>query len=235
MNEQNQNQDEHLNAFERMINVFFSPGKAMASVAAKPSWVLPVILVTLISIVFTMSAKQVIIHETLTKQEQKMLERDMDPDQIDEILSRTEGWMNISMPIGALVFPVIMIVIVSAIYLFVGNVILGGSASFKPVFAVTAHAWLIFSVGSLVALPIVLSKETVQVSFSLATLLSEEARETFLYQFLTKIDIFAIWYLGVQSIGLAAVYNMSTKKMATTLAILYLLYAVIASSLAAIF
>ena len=126
-------------------------------------------------------------------------------------------------------------VIVSAVYLFVGNVILGGKASFKKVLSVTSWSWLIFSLAGLVMLPLVLSQETMQISFSLATFMSDESKTTFLYKFLQKVEIFSIWWLAVYSIGLSVIYKMETKKMATAVAAVYLIYAVVGSALGAMF
>jgi len=74
-----------------------------------------------------------------------------------------------------------------------------------------------------------------QVSFSLAALMSDEARKTFLYQLLSKVDIFWIWWLAVYSIGLAVIYKMKTQKMATTVGTVYLIYAVVAAALSGLF
>ena len=228
-------QAEELSAFQRIIGVFTSPGKTFASIDRRPGWILPVVLSTIISVGFIVAVQPVLIQETLSKQEQKMQERGMDSDQIDQILSTTEKAMKYTTPAFALIMPVIIIAIISAVFLFVGNVVLGGSAPYKKVLSVTAHSWLIISLGSLIAIPLILAKETMQVSFSLATLMSESARETFLYQLLAKVDVFAVWTLSVLSIGLALVYKMNTKKMATAVVTTYLLYALVASAFSSAF
>jgi fatty acid desaturase len=65
--------------------------------------------------------------------------------------------------------------------------------------------------------------------------MSDEARKTFLYQLLSKVDIFWIWWLAVYSIGLAVIYKMKTQKMAMAVAAVYLIYAVAAAALTALF
>ncbi|MFQ6113453.1 MAG: YIP1 family protein [bacterium] len=226
---------QNLNAFQRVVGVFTSPGRTFADIAQKPSWIIPVVIIAVVSLVFVFTIRDILVQETLVQQEEKMLERGMESEQIEQALSRTEWGIRNLAPVTGVVFPLILLLIVSGIFLFVGNVILGGSATFKKVFSATSHSWLIFSLGALILLPIVLSKETMQVTFSLAALMSTESRETFLYQLLTKIDIFWIWWIAVQSIGLAAIYQMKTQKMATVVVILYGIYAIIASAITAAF
>ena len=154
---------------------------------------------------------------------------------MDEALAQVEKWTPISVWIFTFIGTPVILVIVSAVYLFVGNVVLGGKASFKKVLSVTAWSWLIFSLAGLVMLPLVLSQETMQISFSLATFMSDESQTTFLYKFLQKIEIFSIWWIAVYSIGLSVIYKMEIKKMTRTVGAVYLIYAVVGSALGAMF
>ena len=128
-----------------------------------------------------------------------------------------------------------MLAIVSGVFLFVGNFILDGKTSFKKVLSVTAWSWLIFSLAGLVMLPLVLSQETMQISFSLATFMSEESKNTFLYLFLKKVEIFTIWLIAIYSIGLGVIYKAKTQKMAIAVGVVYLIYAVVGSALGGMF
>ncbi len=128
-----------------------------------------------------------------------------------------------------------MLAIVSGVFLFVGNVILGGKTSFKKVLSVTAWSWLIFSLAGLVMLPLVLSQETMQISFSLATFMSDESKNTFLYLFLQKVEIFTIWWIAVYSIGLGIIYKMKTQKITIAVGIVYFIYAVVESAMGGMF
>jgi hypothetical protein len=226
---------QNLNAFQKVIGVFTSPAKTFASIAQSPSWIVPVAIIIVINLVFIFAVRDILVQETLTQQEEKMLEQGLDSEQIDQALSRAEWGIRNFAPVTGVVFPLILLLIIAGVFLFVGNAILGGLATFKKVFSVTAYSSLIGSLAALIMLPIVLANETMQVSFSLATLMSEEARGTFLYQLLAKVDIFWIWWIAVQSIGLAAIYKMKTQKMAKAVVIVYGIYAIIASAITAAF
>ena len=234
-NENSASGGEELSIVQKIVGVFASPGKTFASIDLHPTWIVPLILAISVSVVFVYFANDVILDETLIQQEEAMAERGMDPEQMDDALASVEKWTPISVWIFTFIGTPLVLVIVSAVYLFVGNVILGGKTSFKKVLSVTSWSWLIFSLAGLVMLPLVLSQETMQISFSLATFMSDESKTTFLYKFLQKIEIFAIWWLAVYSIGLGVIYKMETKKMATAVGAVYLVYALVGSALGAMF
>ena len=73
-------------------------------------------------------------------------------------------------------------------------------------------------------LPIMLSQQTINVHFSLATFLSDSAQETFLYKFLSKIELFNIWFIAVLCIGIAVMINKDAKKIWPIVAGLYLVW-----------
>ncbi len=224
-----------MNFMQKIIGIFTSPAKTFASIDLKPTILVPLLLIIAVSLVFVFTAGDIIKTETLTKQEQAMQERGMDSAQIEDALARIEKFMGITTPIFAVVVPVVVLAVIAGVFLFVGNVILGGKTTFKKVMSVATWSWLVVSLYSLVMLPIVLAKESLQVSFSLATFMSEEARQSFLYNLLTKVDIFYIWWLAVFSIGLAVIYKMETRKTAIAVTVVYLIYAVVASSFAGMF
>lgn len=231
----NGHKGEELTIVQKVVGVFTSPAKTFASVDLSPTWIVPLVLAIAVSVVFVYVANDIILDETLIQQEEAMVERGMDPEQIDQALAQVEKWTPISVWVFTIIGPPIMLAIVSGVFLFVGNVILGGKTSFKKALSVTAWSWLIFSLAGLVMLPLVLSQETMQISFSLATFMSDESKNTFLYLFLQKIEIFTIWWIAVYSIGLGVIYKMRTQKMATAVGVVYLIYAVVASALGGMF
>lgn len=221
--------------FQKLIGVFTAPAKTFASIEAKPSWLAPLIIVAAVNLIFVFVAGDIITNETLTQQEEGMMEKGMDSDQIAQALDTTEKVMKYTVPLFSVVGPVVVLLIVAGVFLFVGNVVLGGVSTFKMVFSVTTWSWLILTLYALIVLPLVLAKETMLVNFSLATFLSDESRKTFLYQLLSKIDIFYIWWIVVYGIGLAVIYKMKAQKTVTAVAVVYAIYAVVASALSGLF
>ena len=226
---------EELSIVQKIVGIFTAPAKTFASIDLSPSWIIPLALILAVNLVFVYFANDIILEETLVQQEEAMVERGMDAEQIDAALTQVESWTPISVWVLSMIGPPIILAIVSGVFLFVGNVILGGKTSFKKVLSVTAWSWLIFSLAGLVMLPLVLSQETMQISFSLATFMPEESKNTFLYLFLQKIEVFTIWWIVVYAIGLGVIYKMKTQKITRAVGIVYFIYAVVASALGGMF
>ena len=226
---------EELTIVQKIVGIFMSPAKTFASIDLSPGWVVPLALILAVNLVFVYFANDIILEETLVQQEEAMIDRGMDPEEIDGALTQVERFTPISVWVFSIIGPPIILAIVSGVFLFVGNIILGGKTSFKKVLSITAWSWLIFSLAGLVMLPLVLSQETMQISFSLATFMSDESKNTFSYRFLQKIEIFTIWWIAVYSIGLGVIYKKETQTTGIAVGVVYLIYAVVASALGGMF
>jgi hypothetical protein len=126
--------------------------------------------------------------------------------------------------------PIIMVLIAGLLYA-IFNAAMGGTATFKQVFAVVAHAWVIPAASALFTLPLAYAKGSMTSSTSLAVLLPMIEDSSFLGKFLGAIDFFMIWTVIVLAIGLAVLYRRKTQSIATTL---FVIYGVIALAIAAL-
>jgi len=219
----------------RMMGVFFSPKLTFASIGRKPDWLIPFIIIILLAVISVYFMQPIIISESLQKQHEKMEERGMSAEQMDTAAEQTAKVMKFTvLPIGIVGFA-FTLVLGALIWLFVGNIFLGGAAKFKHTFAVNVYRSLIPTIGGLIKLPIILSKETLNVHFSLATFMSDELRETFLYKVLMHTDIFNIWSIAVLCIGLAAIYNFNVKKVWPVVVLIYVAYYLAAAAISSLF
>jgi hypothetical protein len=121
----------------------------------------------------------------------------------------------------------IIAMIIAGIYWFVFNVIMGGTAVFKQVLAVVTHSMVVGAVGVILGAPIQYLKGTMssQGPFTLAALVPTLDEKSFLVGFLGFINPFTIWGIVVVAIGLGVLYKRNTTTIATTLLILYGLFA----------
>ena len=222
-----QTEKQDMSVVQRMLNIFVAPRQAFESINRKPDFLVPFIIVLLVIVAFTFAIMPVVMPTQMEKQRAKMEERGMSEEQINQAMSIGQKTGTIIGPIAAGVSTAIILLVMAGLYMFTGNVMLGGQTTFKHVFSVVTYSALIGSLGQLLSLPIILSKKTAEVHFSLATFLSEDSVETILYQFLKKIDLFAVWGIIVTGIGLAVIYRFTTKKGVTISAIWYVLYMVI--------
>jgi hypothetical protein len=122
----------------------------------------------------------------------------------------------------------------SALYWFVFNAILGGTATFKQVLGVTAHSQVIGALGALLGAPIMYAQGTVTAAgpFTLGAFAGMLEPGGFLANFLGGIAVFGIWGLIVNAIGLGILYRRKTTGIAITLMAIYL---VMVAGFAAVF
>ena len=224
-----------MSTFDKIVNVFVEPKTTFRSINRHPDWIVPMIIILAVVVLFTTIIMPIVLPEQMEKQKTKMAEQGMSDEEIAKAMDVGQKVGKIVGPISAGVMTIIYILAISGILLFCGNIILGGETTFKKVLSVVTYSSLIGSLGSLLILPLILTKKTMHVGFSLAVFMSSDAHDTPLYQFLSKIDFFAIWQIIVVGIGLSVIYKFSTQKSITMVAVLYVLYIVISVGVTAIF
>jgi hypothetical protein len=126
-------------------------------------------------------------------------------------------------PIVTLVFAGILYVVFSAI--------MGGEASFRQLFAVTAHASVITALQQAFTGPLNYARGEVSSATNLAVLLPMIDERSFPGRVLAMTDVFLIWYVLVLAIGLGVLYRRRTQPIALGL---YGVYAVIVLAVAAV-
>jgi len=216
-----------MNVFSKVINVFAAPRKTFESIDRKPDWFYPLLIVVIVATIMSIFIMPIAMDQQMEEQRIKLQERGMSEAEIDQALEMGRSYGEKFGSIGAFLGTVVYLVLIALLVLFIGNIILGGKSSFKKVFSVVNYTSLVGSLGSLILLPIILSKKSINVHFSLATFLSEDASETILYQILKSVDFFWIWQIMVAGIGMAVIYKMSTKKTTTALAVAYVIFVLI--------
>jgi hypothetical protein len=229
------NSQQEMNVVQRVFGVFFSPRKTFEDIDRKPDWVVPMVIVVIIAVLFTIIIMPIALPQQMDKQREKFEERGMSDEEIERAMEMGGKFGRIIGPIGAAVGSVVYLLAIAGIFMFVGNTILGGKTTFKKLVSVVCYSSLIGSLNSIILLPMILSRKTMEVHFSLAAFMSADASETFLYQLLKKIDLFAFWQIVVAGIGVAVIYKFTTKKAIAMVASLYVLYMVISLAWTAIF
>jgi hypothetical protein len=131
----------------------------------------------------------------------------------------------------------IMVLLFSAIYFVALNVVLGGSATFKQVASITAHASVITGLGALIGAPVQLLQGTFTPMgpFTLAGLFPMLDETSFFARFLSVITVFSLWATVVTAIGFSVLYRRKTSNIAIGLFGLTALFAGIWATVLGIF
>ncbi len=216
-----------MNFLQRIVGVFLSPTPTMESIDRKPTWVLPLIVILLISVILAVITLPITLPEQLAKQRTAMEEKGMSDEEIDNAVQISEKFSKILIPVGGLIVGGIFLALIALIIWFVGNIILGGQTSFKQVFSVYLFTSFISLLGMIIKTPIMLSKKTADVHFSLASFFQADSLNKYVYSFLKTMEVFEIWRFIVLTIGFAIIYKFSMKKAGWTMFVFFLFYAAV--------
>jgi hypothetical protein len=200
-----------LSPIGRIIGVFFSPKATFEDIVRKPSWVLPVVLLTLFSIAVSFAINQrVNWREFMSQQIEKSPQAaSMSAEQKEQ---RIEGGAKFSPMVtwaigvcGPILFTLVVALVMWGAY----NLLAGANTDFGTSFAITSHAALTGLVSSLLFILVLYLKPpgTVDmenpVATNLAALLPDDSAK-WLLALLKSIDIFTFWTLILLAIGFAA-------------------------------
>lgn len=218
-----------MNVFARLVGVITSPKATFENVIAHPKALGILVVICLISAVTlgwffsTQIGRDAWLNSMIERGGAQMT------DQQIAAMEKMAPWVGY-FAIGQAVIgvPIFMVLIAGLLYA-IFNAAMGGTATFKQVFAVVVHSWVIPAVSQLFTLPLAYAKGELKSSTSLGVLLPMIDDATFLGKFLGAIDFFLIWALVVLAIGLGVLYRRKTQSIAT---ILFVIYAVIALAIA---
>jgi hypothetical protein len=113
------------------------------------------------------------------------------------------------------------LLVISGLVFAIFNAALGGSATFKQVFAVVTHSWVPLAASQFFTLPLSYVRGSLSSATNLGVLLPMIEEDSFLGHFLGTIDFFWIWACIVLSIGLAVLYRRKTQPILTGFLVLY--------------
>ncbi len=153
----------------------------------------------------------------------------------DEMYARMEkqsAYTPYTTVVSMFVFFPIVVLIVSGILYAVFNAIMGGTAEFKQVMAVTSHSWMVPTLGAIFGGILNFARGSISTSVAnLGMLLPMLKEKSFAANLAGAVDLFQIWFVLVLSIGLGVLYKRKTSSVATGLFIVYALIAICASYL----
>jgi len=191
-------------SFAGLIQVFTAPGQFFEKLKDNPKILVPYIVVGAMTLTFLFMAGDIIVKMQLDQMAK------------NPNLSATQmpsaGVMK-GMTIAGGMFAILLVPILAAgLALFFGNFVLAGKVKFKQVLSVMLYGEVVFMLGGLITLPLILAKDSLQVSFSLAMFAIDQPIDSVMYVALSKIALFQIWEIIVIGIGLSKLYNVPSNK-----------------------
>jgi len=222
---------EPINHLGRIMGVFFSPKATFESIARRPTWILPVVLMTILGglVAFTMN-KKVDWREIASKRiEQSPRASNLSADQKEQQLAMSEKISPaIAYCIGLLV-PILIAVVVGGVMLGAYNLLAGANASYKVSMAIFSHAYFVSIISSLLFILVLFLKPpgTVDIENPVAANLGAflpDGTSKVVMALGTAIDLFSFWIICLIGIGFAA-FNPKKLKTGGAIGIALLVWA----------
>lgn len=196
-----------------MLDVFTAPSTAFARLKEKPVWLVPLVLALVASIaVSTLRVHFVDWSEQRAVAVEKMRERNMTDEQIDQALAGMEKFQTIPLlryglpAIGALLTGIIAVLFVTVVYN-VSLPLLGATPSFRRTLAVVTNAGLVAIPSAIVNGLLILLRRSAEANTSLLAFFPGQ-RTGFLAVILSRVELFAIWQLLLAGLGLKVVHDI---------------------------
>jgi hypothetical protein len=217
----------------RLAGVILSPRTAYAAVAERPR-VLGALLVSLTIVagaqtwfLTTDTGKEALI-ERQTKAMDSLRSMGINiPDRAYDQLEERVGVAPYTTAASIIVITPIFYAIIAGLLLMVFNAFLGGTATFKQVYAVLAHSAAIAALQALFNTPMNYARGEMSSATQLSVFFPMFDEMGFANYFFSAIDLFLIWWVISVSIGVAVLYKRRTGPIATSLLAVYGVIAVI--------
>lgn len=226
----------------RVAGVLFSPTRTFEAIRERPTWLVALVVVVLVSVVASYLVVSRLDVEEVVRDSIADSGRQLSDEQIEGAIDIQEKLMPVFGIAGPLlVFPIACLLM--ALVIWVVLKMLGGEFPYKTSFATTVHGMIPAGVGSLLTIPVAMSRgelgyEEVKTGSILASNLGSFASEGAskgLVSLLSSIDVFSIWSLILLTIGYAVVARVSRGKAAAVVVGLWVVYIGIKAGLAAVF
>ena len=213
--------------FARAFGVIFSPRETYALVASHPRAIGMLALITIVMAVSQFAFLSTELGQDIAFEQQVRGMEAFGMTVTDEMTAQIEQQMAVARyvnPISLVLFVPLLNAIVAGLLMVVFTMLLGGSATFKHVNAVTAHAGVIPVLQQLFALPLTYASGELS-GANLGVFVPMLEEDSLAVLFLGSIDFFYLWWCISLAIGLGVLYRRRTGPIATGLILVYVVIA----------
>ncbi|MDM7916256.1 MAG: YIP1 family protein [Candidatus Eisenbacteria bacterium] len=228
--------------FQRFTLALGVSRRAFATPFHTPDWLIPLLIVLAVQIASGFAVHDLIVQKTMSQQEQVRAKIEEDPrmsaEQKEEAIERMESMSGgtmvtvgilaggpLTLAIGTLAIAVLLHLIV--------NFGLGGQIRFAQTWLVAVLGWAPKAVESVLFTLLARLRGTVDISFGPAALIAD--LNSMAHRLLGVFDLFSIWVIAVQTVGLMGVAALAKNKALTAVLLLWILWWVVRIVLAVAF
>lgn len=214
----------------RPINVLVDPNNTFASIARRPTWVAPLVILMLLGILTSTLAFGKMDVAQAVREQFAARGQTANQEQIDQGVTFFDDLRGVAVLITLLGFPLIMMAV--ALVFWFAFQLAGQEMNYGTSLSVTLHGMMPMAVASLLTLPVILNRDSITqremmsgnvLVSNLSFLASSDAAPAWV-ALLSSIDLFSLWTVILLVIGYRAAANTSTAKACAVVPLVWLGY-----------
>ena len=206
---------QQMSGFARVFGVFFSPSSTFADIVRKPSWIIPVIVMTITNVALSIVLVKHVDWVTVARQQiekSSFASRAFEGLPEDQREAKYEQQANIQKTVRyvrGVVGPILLVLFAAALYMLAFNVLAGAGVRFITSMAIAAFAHLPLILKDLLGIPIAIMKDPSAINpdnfvLSNAAAILPSSAPVWQQILLGSLDVFTIWATILIAIGFAA-------------------------------
>jgi hypothetical protein len=209
---------------QRILGVIVSPVETFREIGRDPNWVLPLILITVLTV-----AAAAIISPRLDVEgpiRAKMSGRHASEETIERMVQAADGVRRFSVVITVFTTPVSLLMIAGIVAL--ALILSGVDVAAGRVLSVVCYAWMPQIIKGLCAVIIVIARRSVtmdeleSIVRSNPAFLVNPVRNAPLAALLSSFDLFTFWTMALMVIGFSVALNAPTKRILLVVSYLWM-------------
>lgn len=219
-----------MGTLEKIVSIFISPTETFKSLDRKPDWIVPFVIVLILTLGMQYLTLDIQINDRLAMME---AQGGMSDEQLQAASAQMRGPMRyIGLITTPFAIPVVWVVL-AGLLLLAANLTLGAEAEvkFRKVFSMVAWSSLVSSLAIILLTALMLMKGTsLGVTTDPTPLLPAQPLgepKTLTHRLLSKLDIFTIWQLILWTLGLSVFYRVAPQKAAIPVLSLWIIWIVV--------
>lgn len=225
-----------MNSITRMFKVLFSPKEVFTEVKKSPSIIIPIVILTLLTVSFTTYyASNADLPTIIEKQfESNTRLQQIPADQKDKMIEQQSKVGKYAMMFGPIVFLPLYFFIVG-LYFFIASKIAGEELGYIQSVSISVYSNSVMILSTIVAFIIMFATDFTTTPLeqlmpsSLGYFFSADNVGMKLFTFFTKVEFFKIWALILSVIGLSTMTKIKTVSAALIVFIPWLIIAILPS------
>ena len=201
-----------MSEFSRITGVFFEPGKAFEDIAARPTWLVPLLLIVVMTLAYMVAFSQHVGWERMMRQRFEASPRaaQLSAEQKEQQIAMTARFAPIGGFAGAIIGVPVTHLLESAILLGIVAGILSAPVKFKQVFAILCYSSLVTLVSVPLSIAVMFLKNPDDFNmqnplmFNPGAFMDPLSGSKFLYSLASSLDLFSFWTIFLIATGLKA-------------------------------